>query len=916
MGIQFPIAPIHGAQYTPPGIPVMWQYDSGRNAWRVVRGGVPWTDISGKPSTFPPSEHEHPVEDVTGLQDTLNVKQDISARGQPNGYAPLDPDGRVPEAMIPFGALSWENIENKPGEFPPSAHSHPVAEISDSSSIGQQIVRAANAYDVRQITGAISADENARVGVDKNDVQIGLRRTLNFKEGSNITLEVVDDVANEEIDITINAAGGAADAAQYIVSEIKPAAPFDKTVWLDTATGIQFTYYNDGTKAQWIEAIPFLAAMPAVFTKFVFPVAPTDGQIYEPIAGARWKWSTSRGVWFAVTSVSDAYTKVESDAKFVDLVGDTMTGVLTLSGVPTAPLHAATKGYVDGVQTNVDLKVARAGDTMSGHLGLPAGPSATQAVRKDYVDAADLALTTTANTKVNRAGDTMTGALSVPHPPTADAHAATKQYADTKVAKSGDTMTGDLKIGNANGEPNLRLDGLVSNWIIGSKNNLLRWSMKLGDAVAETGFNLGSDFVIQRWSDSGEYISDMMRLNRNGGGKLFLSPSGQYNASLTVRAPTNGASVEFGHSNPAGYGSVLGCVGSSGEPYLAFNAGPGTGLGTFKTLGIKGFAIQANLTGGLNLGQIANANADNQALTSSMFVGQANVAAVASGGGSTVQISGGVSATGASYLGGLWVGNGSNSWSGGQMNVAGQVTCNSVSTASTVIAQAPVYATQGLYLAYGTTWPSINFYGSNWASGPFTQIGGNDVYLNFSTAGIDRARVSSAGMAYPGSAGGYFNASGIFYNPSATAYKPGGGVWIDASDERIKTVEGDYTRGLDDVAQLRPVLFTFKGNETNDPPSDQYIGVEPSPDLNRDALVAPYKNSQHHMQAESGQKFTGLIAQEVETVFPEMVIQRSGYIDGQPVTDLRDLDTTPLIYALINSIKELKARVEELESTR
>ena len=41
------------------------------------------------------------------------------------------------------------------------------------------------------------------------------------------------------------------------------------------------------------------------------------------------------------------YTKVEADAKFVELVGDTMTGALVLPGSPTTALQAAPKQYVD-----------------------------------------------------------------------------------------------------------------------------------------------------------------------------------------------------------------------------------------------------------------------------------------------------------------------------------------------------------------------------------------------------------------------------------------------------------------------------------------------------------------------------------------------------------------------------------------
>jgi hypothetical protein len=75
----------------------------------------------------------------------------------------------------------------------------------------------------------------------------------------------------------------------------------------------------------------------------------------------------------------------------------------------------------------------------------------------------------------------------------------------------------------------------------------------------------------------------------------------------------------------------------------------------------------------------------------------------------------------------------------------------------------------------------------------------------------------------------------------------------------------------------------------------------------------PYPNSPHFQTATDQRKFTGLIAQEVMDAMPEMVTIRAAYIDGQAVTDLHDLDTSSLIYALINAVKELSARIEALE---
>jgi Chaperone of endosialidase len=134
------------------------------------------------------------------------------------------------------------------------------------------------------------------------------------------------------------------------------------------------------------------------------------------------------------------------------------------------------------------------------------------------------------------------------------------------------------------------------------------------------------------------------------------------------------------------------------------------------------------------------------------------------------------------------------------------------------------------------------------------------------------------------------------------AYKPGGGVWADSSDARIKTVHGEYKRSLDEIVQLRPVVYSFNGNDTAMAPP-------------KSGEPLPYSESGHYQAALDERNFAGLIAQEVETVFPEMVTPRAGYINGAQVDDMRELDTTPLIFALINAVKELKARLEMLEAS-
>jgi hypothetical protein len=136
-------------------------------------------------------------------------------------------------------------------------------------------------------------------------------------------------------------------------------------------------------------------------------------------------------------------------------------------------------------------------------------------------------------------------------------------------------------------------------------------------------------------------------------------------------------------------------------------------------------------------------------------------------------------------------------------------------------------------------------------------------------------------------------------------YQPGGGPWADSSDARIKTVLGEYKQGLAEVLKLEPKRFVYRGNDLGNDASKA-----PDPRGEND----PYPESPHYHVAMAKQVYTGLVAQDVEPVFPDMITHARGYIDGEAVDDVRILDTSPLIYALVNSVKELHARITALEA--
>lgn len=79
-------------------------------AWVSANLSLPWSAITGTPSTFPPAAHNHEISDVTGLDTALGGKQDAG------DYAPLV-NGLVPAGVLPSyvdDVLEYDSFELLP----------------------------------------------------------------------------------------------------------------------------------------------------------------------------------------------------------------------------------------------------------------------------------------------------------------------------------------------------------------------------------------------------------------------------------------------------------------------------------------------------------------------------------------------------------------------------------------------------------------------------------------------------------------------------------------------------------------------------------------------------------------------------------------------------------------------------------
>lgn len=161
--------------------------------------------------------------------------------------------------------------------------------------------------------------------------------------------------------------------------------PINGQLWFNSTKNKLFVY--DETNTLW-------KGLGGVTASSVAPSNPAIGDTWYDLPNHQlYVWEGAPNNWVAV-----GFTEAEADARFVNVSGDTMIGQLTLASDPVSNLEAATKQYVDTVSNDVntnfydkttsDLRYVNvAGDTMTGVLTLSGDPTNNlEAAPKQYVD--------------------------------------------------------------------------------------------------------------------------------------------------------------------------------------------------------------------------------------------------------------------------------------------------------------------------------------------------------------------------------------------------------------------------------------------------------------------------------------------------------------------------------------------------
>lgn len=141
--------------------------------------------------------------------------------------------------------------------------------------------------------------------------------------------------------------------------------------------------------------------------------------------------------------------------------------------------------------------------------------------------------------------------------------------------------------------------------------------------------------------------------------------------------------------------------------------------------------------------------------------------------------------------------------------------------------------------------------------------------MTLRTTALDRLTILAGGNVGIGTA-----APTDLLSVNGNASKPGGGTWAVFSDERLKNIKGPFNSGLQAVMQLQPLRYEYKPQNA--------LGIR--------------MMGQH----------IGFSAQNVQQVIPEAVSQtENGYLT---------INNDPIIWAMLNAIKEQQAEIEKLKN--
>jgi hypothetical protein len=223
-------------------------------------------------------------------------------------------------------------------------------------------------------------------------------------------------------------------------------------------------------------------------------------------------------------------------AQTLQLTGGSMTGPITLSAVPTIPLEAAPKIYVD---QQVATALPIVGGTLFGPLTLASDPTvASQAATKNYIDNQMV-------TFLPKVGGTLSGMLTLFADPTLLLQAATKHYVDSQVATSlplaGGALTGPLTLASI---PTAQMQAATKQYVDGQ----VATALPIGGGTLTGTLTLASPPTTPQNAATKQYVDS----SPGGSTGVINVKSPPYNAQLNGTTDDTAAFIGAYEAAPAG----------------------------------------------------------------------------------------------------------------------------------------------------------------------------------------------------------------------------------------------------------------------------------------------------------------------------------------------------------------------------
>jgi len=223
-------------------------------------------------------------------------------------------------------------------------------------------------------TGLVSSNNSLTISSSITNAQVGVA----FVQAGNNTALSVSVSGNN---ITVNLATGATGLITSTATTVRTAILANTSA--AALVSVSNTSGSSGAGIVTAFAMTYLASVTIGQAVFNYPAATESTPGVAKIATSALVTAGADDSTF-VTPLKLASRLSSLPSAFVRLIGDSMTGFLTLVGNPTSALHASPKQYVDAADA---LKVSKSGDSMTGFLSLVGDPtSALHTATKQYVD--------------------------------------------------------------------------------------------------------------------------------------------------------------------------------------------------------------------------------------------------------------------------------------------------------------------------------------------------------------------------------------------------------------------------------------------------------------------------------------------------------------------------------------------------